>query len=181
MQYKFEGDIDFYKALENFEVDDCEEKCNITGQPLVQYNITLQCGHAFNYEPLYNEIKMQKSVKTARFKRSKLALGQMKCPLCRNVQPKILPWIPTITSCPKIIGVNTPPRMSMCINNCKYILKSGKNKGVKCNKGCNDEFCKTHMNHGDITCTAVIKSGKNKGNLCGCIAKQGELCNRHIK
>tara|TARA_A100001015_G_C14802122_1_gene637379 strand:- start:307 stop:750 length:444 start_codon:yes stop_codon:yes gene_type:complete len=46
---------------------------------------------------------------------------------------------------------------------CKAILKSGKNKGKKCNR----KNCKIHKNFkNESLCQAIIKTGKNKGKKC---------------
>ena len=89
-----------------------DDICNITGEQLGEYHITLLCGHKFNYEPLYNEVKTQKmphSVFNHNIRiKGNLNVKQIKCPLCRNIQSQILPWIPTLVNCPKIYGVNSP-------------------------------------------------------------------------
>ena len=193
MQYKLEGGIDFYAELakeSTIEDDSDTEVCNINGEPLGEYHITLLCGHKFNYEPLYNEIKTQKlSVKVTRSIHKKLSVKQLKCPLCRNIQSQLLPWIPHFTHCPKIYGVNSPSVYSMYINKCDYIFKNGKKKGLTCGKPCNDKQCKLHtkdivvplVNEIITGCPAIIKSGINKGKLCGCPIKQNGFCNRHNK
>jgi hypothetical protein len=211
-KYKLEGGVDFYTELSNTELsntelsntelsnidDDNAEVCNITGENLLQYNVTLICGHKFNYESIYNEVKSQKLPQPGynynKSSAKKLSVKQMKCPLCRNIQPKILPWIPSFLNCPKIYGVNSPPTYSMYLNRCNHNLKSGKKRGEKCNKVCNEEQCKLHIalakkkqenNNGeknlDSGCLAILKSGANKGKLCGCRIKKNTFCNRHCK
>ena len=166
------------------------ELCNISCEPLVRHNVTLVCGHKFNYEPLYHEIKSQKKPRQglafpAKHSKLKLNVRQLKCPLCRNIQHFILPWIPLYTNCPKLYGVNTPKIYSMYLNKCNHILKYGKNKGEICDKQCNDEKCNLHMGkipkEGAEYCPAIIKSGINKGKICGCAVKQNGFCNRHNK
>lgn len=201
MQYKFEGEIDFYAELakENSLEETNDDTCNITGEQLGEYHITLLCGHKFNYEPLYNEVKTQKMPHSVfnpniRIKGS-LNVKQIKCPLCRNIQSQILPWIPSLVNCPKIYGVNSPVMYSMYLNKCDYVLKYGKNKGQKCNKQCNDTKCKFHMKFDTLEnsvnntlenpvvtgCPAILKSGINKGKKCGCRIKKNGFCNRHNK
>ena len=58
-KYIIEGNINFqdelYKSLDE-ESDNEEEFCLISGLPLKEKYITLECNHKFNYESLYKEI-----------------------------------------------------------------------------------------------------------------------------
>ena len=63
-KYKIEGNIDFfeelYKSLDNEEnLDEDTNTCLITNQSLTDKFIQLQCGHKFNYVPLFLDIKNQ--------------------------------------------------------------------------------------------------------------------------
>lgn len=86
--YKVEGDIDFYGEL--LKEDDGEaivgdesganKTCQITGMPLEENYVTLECSHRFNYISLYKEYcsqQQQQTVKTTR---------KISCPYCRNKQ-----------------------------------------------------------------------------------------------
>ena len=114
-----------------------------------------------------------------------LSIGQIKCPLCRNVQNGLIPYIPEVYDM-KINGVNYPLKYCMFTHNCKYVYKYGAKKGQACNKKCNDIYCSMHMNrkHNKVEqqkCRAILKTGINKGKECGCIAKLDNLCGKHKK
>ena len=52
---------DFYKLLEEEnEIIDEDKCCLITKMPLEDNHVKLLCGHSFNYEAIYNEVKHQK-------------------------------------------------------------------------------------------------------------------------
>ena len=198
--YILDNSIDFYGEL-NKIINDEEfsenqltdsETCLITNEPLEKHSIKLDCNHCFNYIPLFNDVKNQKR-KFFASKSSiggcdlKLTLGQMKCPLCRNVQNNIMPYIPEVVK-EKIYGVNNPQKFCRFLNECKYKFISGKRKGHKCGKKCNDDYCSTHSkvkeeNHSiqTVYCSAVLTTGKRAGKTCGCIAKYNGLCGRHKK
>tara|TARA_Y100000768_G_C23990935_1_gene692856 strand:+ start:9453 stop:10046 length:594 start_codon:yes stop_codon:yes gene_type:complete len=197
MQYKFEGGIDFFAELtkESTVEDTPDDVCNITGEELGEHHVTLLCGHKFNYEPLYNEVKSQKYSIPCRVR---LSVKQIKCPLCRKIQSQLLPWVPSIINCPKMHGVNSPFIYTMCPNKCDYVFKCGKYKGKTCNKSCVGEKCNLHMKYSVVNnvviqnepglqnealnlCPAIIKSGPNKGKICKCPIKQNGFCNRHNK
>lgn len=84
-------------------------KCLISNEILNVNNITLQCGHKFNYTELYNEVKYQKSNK--QYDNARLKINQMKCPYCRQVSNFILPYY-KYYNLMKIVGVNWPEKYS---------------------------------------------------------------------
>jgi hypothetical protein len=95
----------------------------------------MQCGHAFNYEPLFQEVVLQKSHKHAfAHDTIRLSVNQMKCPYCRRVNSKILPYVPLPGCTLKMKGVNSPSAFCMPGKTCSWIFKSGKRKGLSC--GC---------------------------------------------
>lgn len=205
--YVFEDEsLDFYDELKNIinsqeseknEDTENNKKCLITGEPLTEHSIKLNCGHEFNYIPLLQDVKNQKqnwfngkyAVNTGCDK--KLNIGQIKCPLCRYVQNGLIPYNPELYEA-KIDGVNYPFKYCMFTHKCSYVFKSGKNKNKECGKECNSTYClkhnkqvekqKTKKTKKEVSyCTAIIKSGQNKGKQCGCIAKNGEFCGKHKK
>lgn len=90
----------------NKETDSDDEKiCLINYDNLVDNNITLTCGHTFNYIPLYKEIYNQKSQRL----QHRLKPYHIKCPFCREVHRYILPYI-KMDGVEKIDGVNTPEK-----------------------------------------------------------------------
>ena len=116
----------------------------ISGKSLEKKCITLECGHKFNYVHIFNDLVQQKKSNT--YANYKLKSNELKCPYCRNIQSKILPFRKN-TECEKIYGVNHP--IKFCMNNacCSYVFKKGKNKGTTCNKNCDDEYCNMHMKY----------------------------------
>jgi hypothetical protein len=114
------------------------KQCLITGNNLTDNYITLSCNHTFNYEPLYNSVKSYKSTAT------NLRATQMKCPYCRAVENKILPYY-KVGNVKKIFGVNHPMEYSILLNNCENIMKSGKRKGKQCGRMCNGNSCFYHQ------------------------------------
>jgi len=137
--YVIEGGIDFFAEVARGECDDDADDlgrtCLLTGEPLDSNHVTMQCGHAFNYEPLFQEVVLQKSHKHA-FAHDiiRLSVNQMKCPYCRRVNSKILPYVPLPGCKLKMKGVNSPSAFCMPGKTCSWIFKSGKRKGLSC--GC---------------------------------------------
>ena len=97
----------FYTELGNdTESDDDnvvdEEGCLITQTPLCIDYVTLECGHKFNYDAIFNDVYNHKKrfhdLETYRLKDT-----QIRCPYCRNIQNRLLP-------CPsgkkRVCGVN---------------------------------------------------------------------------
>jgi hypothetical protein len=148
--YLVEGEIDFYKEINNMNEEEEENRCLITAQPLTRNHIKLRCGHEFNYLPLYKEICLQKKpLIINNFETTKLELNQMKCPYCRIKIDHILPYMQIYdTGGNKLIdrvnGVNSPERYCMKTTGCAWIFKQGKDEGAKCER--NAYF---NMNHPD--------------------------------
>ena len=106
-KYTIEGNINFYdelfKSLDDIDSEDDTTLCQITGLPLVDKSVTLECSHHFNYDALYREICRQKfyfrtyEVNTLikadqqKFHESELDYF-IKCPYCRSIQFTILPY-----------------------------------------------------------------------------------------
>ena len=124
--YVIENGIDFYaelyKGLDASSSNTTEiqtDKCIITDTDLEADHVHLECGHKFNYGPLFKEIRKQKfTFATYTFdsldKFSKLILSWenkkdfIKCPYCRNVQFTLLPLnIKYDTKC----GINEPSNL----------------------------------------------------------------------
>jgi len=126
--------------LEN-ELEDESNLCLISGDRLNNTRIELTCGHKYNYIPLYNEIRNQKHGI-----RNNLRCFQIKCPYCRNIQNKILPYRDLI-GINKIYGVNYPKKYCLMQNKCNIVLKSGPRKGEVCNRLCDSEMCSYHISY----------------------------------
>lgn len=180
VQYMIEDDIDFFNELRliknaitntsataTLAPDQGERKespaedagsgvCLITNEPLTQFYVTLHCKHTFNYEPLYNEVKMQRNVKNiSGILRCNIL--QLQCPFCRKINNDTLPYYSELDEkCPMLYGVNTIDAKYHIIKTCeyvKYIFTDGHK--VICNfsgdtlvvsKIDNKHYCYTH-NH----------------------------------
>ncbi len=110
-KYNIEGGIDFYAELYNsLDVeDDLEEdknKCLITNQPLTDKHVIMDCGHKFNYIPIYKDIINHK-LKFNRMEgqHGKLNRAQIRCPYCRHKQENVLPYYEEL-GLEKVNGVN---------------------------------------------------------------------------
>ena len=96
--YKTEGNINFYDLLNNTDSYDNTSKdntskdniCLITRQPLDNTKTTLECGHSFNYEHIYNEVIHQKKKQPIM---KYIKKHQIQCPYCRAIQDKVLPFL----------------------------------------------------------------------------------------
>jgi hypothetical protein len=119
-KYTIEGNINFqeelYKLLDE-ESDNEDECCQITGLPLKDKYVTLECNHHFNYDAVYKEIYKQKyefrtyephtlsKKDLQKFRYSKLDYF-IKCPYCRNLQFTILPYYKEL-GLKEIYGINS--------------------------------------------------------------------------
>ena len=121
LKYTIEGNIDFNQELgklleEDSENENDDDVCQITGMPLNDKYIRLECNHHFNYKPLYNEIYKQKmvfktyapsmlsDVEMAKVRNSNVNYF-IKCPYCRNLQFTVLPYYEEM-GLAKIYGIN---------------------------------------------------------------------------
>jgi hypothetical protein len=114
VKYNIEGNIDFYDELyksldieeNNHKTDEDLNLCLITKEQLVDKYFTMECGHKFNYIPLFNDIKNHKQ-KFNGFEVSKcqLKLDEIRCPYCRNKQKGVLPYYEELLL-EKVNGVN---------------------------------------------------------------------------
>ena len=132
----------FFDELNNSnEKINYDNVCLITNEPLDNTKITLECKHTYNYFNIYMDALKQKNNTT--YSQYILKPYQLRCPYCRNIQDKILPYR-CLENVKKVYGVNIPNKHSMKVYNCKYIFKKGKNKGMACNKPCDEPFCRLH-------------------------------------
>lgn len=109
MKYNIEGGIDFYAELnktnsdeEKGEEDKEDNKCLITRLPLTEGSVKMECGHEFNYLPLYNELVQQLKPSICGYARS----GRIVCPYCRHSQQTFLPFNPAYKP---VVGVTVYP------------------------------------------------------------------------
>ena len=117
-----------------------DDICLISNLPLKDNSVTLECGHKFNYNCIYSEVKKQK-LSFNHLETQNLAFYQIKCPYCRNVQNKLLPYKNFV---PKTKNVNWPLKYCMNLQSCKYIFKSGKKKNKMCEKMSCSNYCSYH-------------------------------------
>jgi hypothetical protein len=117
-KYIIEGGVNFYnelyKSLDDDESNEPEENvCLITSQPLVDKFVLMNCGHKFNYVPLYQYIKINKEkYNDMEHKSNRLNKNELRCPYCRQTQAGVLPYYEDLML-PKINGVNnTTPNAS---------------------------------------------------------------------
>ena len=73
--------------------DTTKQTCLISGDPLDDSPVTLLCGHMFNYQSIYEEVVQQKC-RHNHLEVIQLGKNNIKCPYCKNVQGKLLPFIP---------------------------------------------------------------------------------------
>jgi hypothetical protein len=104
---------EFKMSERNSAIEENEHKteeddmlCLITNKPLTEYYYKMDCGHKFNYVPLYLDIKNHKK----KFNGMESSTGQLKqdeirCPYCRKKQSGVLPYYEEL-SLEKVNGVN---------------------------------------------------------------------------
>lgn len=103
-KYIIEDGYDFYAELyKSLDLNDSnsDEECLITNCPLTENYVTLDCGHKFNYEPLFNDIMNHKK-KFNTMETHILKGMEIRCPYCRNIQKKLLPY----HECYETAGIN---------------------------------------------------------------------------
>ena len=111
-----EGGIDFYAELyKSLDEDDTKNMddinknnlCLISKQTLTDKFVEMDCGHKFNYVPLYNDTVNHKlKFNNMEAIHGRLKKNQMRCPYCRKVQNKLLPYYEDIPGIKKIEFVN---------------------------------------------------------------------------
>lgn len=181
--------------------------CLISKDKLHPNHITLKCNHKFNYIPIYKEVLYQKTKSNPIYEVTKLQSYQIKCPYCRTITNKLLPFIqyPTVK-----LAKNIHSTGSDCLPTakCSHIIKkrhaNNGNGDTKCDKNAlyyeaeNLLFCPTHYKKyiaknptgstGSIAiestkprCIAILKSGVNVGKPCNSfISIDGsQFCKRH--
>ena len=113
-KYNIEGNIDFfselYKSLDEednkHKVESDNNLCLITNETLVDKFVELNCGHKFNYIPLYNDVyNHKKKFNNMEGSLSSLKMNEIRCPYCRKKQLGVLPYYENLIST-KTNGVN---------------------------------------------------------------------------
>ena len=125
-KYNIEGNIDFfselYKSLDEedtiHKVESDSKLCLITNQPLIDKFVKLNCGHKFNYIPIYNDIyNHKKKFNQMEGKSTSLKVNEIRCPYCREKQSGVLPYYEELVQ-EKTNGVNFYDETEIQYNNC---------------------------------------------------------------
>ncbi len=132
--YIIQDNINFYdelyKSLDGSD-DDEDTLCLITGVTLEDNHVNLECGHKFNYKPLFREIYIHKCVQNDYnvynlTKSEKIKYNQskvdyfIKCPYCRKIQFTLLPYY-EMDGISKVYGINTSePKYNNNKYKCNY-------------------------------------------------------------
>ena len=174
------GTDSFYNSLLDQITQDNEPTdsvCLITGAILEEPIVKLNCEHAFNYKSLFEEVRNQKDCKLNGLEVQKLRLHQIKCPYCRTVHDTLLP---SLEGEERVSGVNWPQRYTMFLHKCSYKLRSGKRKGMVCERQCNETMCPVHKRSVEMfcECSYILRIGKRKGLPCNRRCK-GSMCPTH--
>jgi hypothetical protein len=134
--------------------DDTDKFCLLTKEALDDIHVTLNCGHKFNYIPLYKEVVIQKTsagmTTNGYYNSLTLRLNEMKCPYCRRVQDKLLPFL-KYDNIKRLRGVNGPESLCMKARMCEHVeTPKRKNTKKKISDSC--ECNATHVVNGAHYC-----------------------------
>jgi len=114
LKYKIEGGLDFftelYKSLDDSDdeqkIDEESNMCLIENTPLTDKYVEMECGHKFNYIPLYLDIKNHKQKFNGLESSSgRLNQDEIRCPYCRQKQKQVLPYYEEL-GLEKLHGIN---------------------------------------------------------------------------
>lgn len=146
------GGIDFYAELYSSldggeEAVDDKNVCLITDNVLTDNHVILECGHKFNYIPLFNDIRAHKT-KFNCLEANHVKINEIRCPYCRARQKTLLPYYPEL-GLPKVVGVNkeqqAPPQRIQVVGACQYEACS--NTQYICKLECDGNlYCYMHYN-----------------------------------
>jgi len=140
--------MDLFKSYlsKEYECDSSSlnKYCLISGEPLTNNYITLDCCHKFNINELYNEVVQQKAKHSLYF--NKVKFSEIRCPYCRAMTHKLLPYFKYYNN--KLIhGVNSPIHLSLKLHECEYKGKKGNCCGKSACVTNNGTFCNNHMKY----------------------------------
>jgi len=133
-KYIIEGNINFFDELyKSLDVEDNEEKteednnlCLISNQPLTDKFIQMECGHKFNYMPLYLDVKNHKQCFNVLESTScRLNIDEIRCPYCRKKHKGLLPYYEELgLKCHGVNYIDPNAQTSVFIKNtkkCEYL------------------------------------------------------------
>ena len=113
-KYTIEGNIDFfaelYKSLDieenNQKTEEDNNLCLISNETLTDKYVTMECGHKFNYLPLYLDVKNHKQkFNGMEGSSTRLYQDEIRCPYCRKKQSGVLPYYEEL-GLEKLHGIN---------------------------------------------------------------------------
>jgi hypothetical protein len=125
-----EGNIDFfaelYKSLDNDDDEKENDLCLISNEPLTDKHVVMECGHKFNYIPLFHDlVNHKKKFNYMESANSRLNPNEIRCPYCRNRQKKLLPYYEDL-NLPKEVGVNvySTSAVNKSRHSCQYKVQN---------------------------------------------------------
>ena len=191
------SDMNWPSVQEPIPEDDVP-RCLITGDPLENNHIQMECGHRFNYVPLYKDLVNHKK-KFNRSETVKLNVNELRCPYCRSKQRKLLPYyaLPGVFPTHGINCIDESVLLSFHYGSCDY----GNHTAAGCHETTviklpldGKSYCLLH--HAAVlkkaaqqakqkekeeakkakqeakakqpVCQAMVKTGPRKGQGCGC-------------
>jgi len=188
MKYSIDGNVDFFKELQEIQnsIDNNDNNdnnnhdnntCLLTGDKLLPDAVELQCGHKFNYSPLFAEVVLQKCTvlpkniassdavsyynTSLNLETTKLNYNQVKCPYCRTITPYLLPYYP-YPHIKQIRYVNAPSNLCMPCVKCGYYASKSIEKECGNTPTYDEKYgllCKTHLK---CVITTLTKTNSNK-------------------
>lgn len=181
MNYKIDGNIDFYKELQNMDSDDAEPIpnapiCLISREPLYGRYVSLECGHSFNYLPLFKDIYNHK--KKFNFKEGKhnqLKINQIRCPYCRHIQNSVMPYYSEFNV--EQHGINIIHRPVIP----KIIALGSEKQNTDIVQSIYNPPSQQNTDNTKQLCIAILKYGTNKGSQCNNKVLCNFYCGRHNK
>jgi hypothetical protein len=144
--------MDIFKSYLCQDYDDKDRdfslnnSCLISGEPLDNNHIILDCKHKFNINELYNEVVQQKTKYNLYSNKTKIKYNEIKCPYCRIITPKLLPYFKYYNN-NAIYGVNCPQHLSMQLYECEYKTKKNGNCGKNACVTNYGIFCNNHIKY----------------------------------
>jgi hypothetical protein len=172
---KEQNNIILSTTTNNNVIGDDNNLCLITKELLHPNHLTLSCGHKFNYLPLYKEVVNQKNKLNTGYEITKLDSHQIKCPYCRTITNKLLPYIPD-TSVKLIKNVNCPEEYCMTATKCSHTFRR-RNKS----ESNSDENIDSNNESSHDNITTVIKEYKCDKNAIYYETEKVLLCQHHYK
>ena len=119
--------------------------CLISKEILHPNHITLVCNHKFNYIPIYKEVLYQKTKFNTLYEVTKLNYNQIKCPYCRTITNKLLPFIPY--PCVKLAkNIHSSDNNCIPVAKCSHFIKKHNGDGDGDGDGDHNAHCNAKCN-----------------------------------